>query len=79
MNQIKGEHESLVQRLKEDAIRLCPDYPDVATVGPFEHVWALSTALEGTRLACDDWHEFCKSIGVTNEQIMAWHDSKKGQ
>jgi hypothetical protein len=47
----KDFHDHLQKRAKE----LAPDYPYTEGDTPFTWLWALTSSLEGTRLANDDW------------------------
>jgi hypothetical protein len=53
-----AEFERVTRHLQHKARELCPDYPNIATCeDPFEHLWALTSAYEGTCLACEDLHK----------------------
>lgn len=53
-----ADHNQLTKLLRERARELCPDYPGIETCEePFTHLWALTSSLEGTVLACGDLHQ----------------------
>lgn len=46
----------IVEQLRLKARELCPDYPYKHNT-PFEDLWAITSSLEGTRLANGDCHK----------------------
>lgn len=51
--------DQLQKHLRQTARALCPDYP-WQNDDAFEHLWALTESLRGTRAANDDCHHFIK-------------------
>ncbi len=51
-----------LKTLKLLAEKIAPDYPNIKTVGPFELLWAIESAYEGTELANKDCHEYIKKL-----------------
>lgn len=60
--------------IKEKAVKIAPDYPNVANCDPWEHLWAIDSSYEGTSLANDDCHELIdilrQKLGMTKEEVV---------
>jgi hypothetical protein len=52
-----GRPEGFRDHLKARAKELVPDYPYADNDDPFTWLWAITSSLEGTRLANDDLHK----------------------
>lgn len=48
------DFKDLKQRLRSHAIDIAPDYPDVENADHWQHIWAIASAAQGLKLACDD-------------------------
>lgn len=64
-----GRPEVFHQHLKERAMELEPDYPYTEKSDPFDWLWALTSSLEGTRLANDDVHKLWAEAKAENERL----------
>lgn len=76
----KQYDDFIVSHLRKRSRELCPDYPGIQNdLDPWEHLWALTSYLEGTSLANDDCHEvikfLCAKLHMT--PIEAWEMYKK--
>ena len=53
----------IIQLLREKSREIASDYPNIdKDLEPWEHLWAISSSYEGTKLANDDLHEFIKFL-----------------
>lgn len=59
-------YEELANRIKEIALDVAPDYPNVADVAAREHLWAIHEGYKGTKAACGDLHE---QIAALQQQL----------
>lgn len=72
-----------IQHLRTKSREISPDYPNIQSdLQPWEHLWAITSAYEGTNLANEDMHKFCnylmKKINEDPEKLVAEYlDGKK--
>jgi len=63
----------LLGRLAEITQELCPDYPNIATVEPWEQLYALEQSYRGVSSACDDLHAVIEKLrvrcGMSKEEV----------
>lgn len=53
----------LLSVLSSSSRELCPDYPSIETDDdPSSQLWALTSSIEGTRMANDDLHAYIESL-----------------
>lgn len=52
------------ERIKEIAIKISPDYPDIANCDDFECLWAIEGSYEGCSKANDDMHVLTKVMAA---------------
>jgi len=50
--------------VKNLAMELAPDYPNIETVGALEQLWAIRTTCEGTKKANEDWQAFGQQVRI---------------
>ena len=66
--------------LKENAIKIAPDYPGVETCDIWDDKWAIVSAYEGTDKACDDLHKMIDfmriKLGWTKEQVVEYWEKE---
>lgn len=59
--------------LEEKAKKLAPDYPFSQKDDCYEHLWAITSSLEGANMACDDCHKIIEILreraGMTKEEL----------
>jgi hypothetical protein len=64
----------LLCRLSEITQELCADYPNIATVEPWEQLYALEQSHRGVSAACDDLHKVIETLrvrcGLTKEEVV---------
>jgi len=64
---------ALFGRISEITQELCPDYPNIATVEPWEQLYALEQSYRGVSAACDDLHTVIEKLrircGMTKEEV----------
>lgn len=64
----------LDERIKEIAVKLCGDYPNIQGCGSFERLWALESSLEGTNQAIEHWvllvEKLKSKFGISSEIIL---------
>jgi hypothetical protein len=70
--------KQLEARIREIAIKLQPDYPNINNANPMEQLYAIESGYEGIEKACHDWAKFGKylwdGIGMTNDQVSSlWY------
>lgn len=68
------ELEKLEKKVRNLAIELCPDYPEIETCAIWECLWAIYSSLKGAEQACQDWADLAKWKGIT---IDDWNQFKK--
>jgi len=68
--------EAFFELLKERAHELCPDYPFVQE-DAFEWLWAITSSLEGTNMACDDWYEHYQKLKDAIEDKLAFSEDRR--
>lgn len=57
-----GTKHDVNARIKEIALKVAPDYPNIQEVDSFEQLWAIESAYEGCSLANDDCHKLIESL-----------------
>lgn len=84
IKELQEQIDRLKEAIKEKAVKIAPDYPNVANCEPWEHLWAIDSSYEGTSLANDDCHELIdilrQKLGMTKEEVVdLWieHRDKK--
>ena len=72
----------LLGRLSEITQELCADYPNIATVEPWEQLYALEQSYRGVSAACDDLHSVIEQLrircGMTKEEVadLGWPNAE---
>ena len=74
--------ESILKSIKEKAITIAPDYPNIAESEPWEQLWAIQTSCEGTSAANDDCHKVIaalqRRLGMSREDLLTlWQEIGK--
>jgi Zn finger protein HypA/HybF involved in hydrogenase expression len=81
---------ALFGRLSEITQELCADYPNIATVEPWEQLYALEQSYRGTNAANADLHAVIEKLrircGMTKEEVAdlgwpnvkVWHGGENG-
>lgn len=77
-----GKFDTFFEHLKEKAVALAPDYPNVSNVNHWEHLWALTSSLEGTDGANQDCHKIIdklrERLGMSKMDVVElWDELKK--
>lgn len=64
----------LLEAIKEKAVKIAPEYPNIANCFWREQLYAIESSYEGTCLANDDLHKLIKKLqlklGMSNEDII---------
>ena len=76
------ESSALLGRLAEITQELCADYPNIATVEPWEQLYALEQSYRVVSSACDDLHAVIEKLrlrcGMSKEEVadLGWPNSQ---
>lgn len=66
--------QEILDCIKQKAIKIAPDYPDIADVNWREQLYAIDSAYEGTCLANEDCHSLIDvlriKLGMTREELV---------
>lgn len=67
------DYAKLCQAIKEKAVQIAPDYPEVGKLSPYEHLYAITSSYEGTDLANKDCHllidHLRERLGMTKVEL----------
>ena len=65
-------------RIREIAVEMCPDYPNVKECPIFECLWAIHESFKVTVEACNDWRKVATKLnGNTPLTVEQWHELLK--
>jgi len=71
----------LEERIKEIAMEIAPDYPDIEKVEPWEQLCAIKSSYDGTDMANKDLHQLIgllrQELDWSPEQLLAFWDEHK--
>jgi hypothetical protein len=82
---MSDELKQLTEIIRQKSREFAPEYPGIKDDMPvFEHLWAITSSLEGTNKANDDWHDFFDFVvnytGLNKiDLIKLYEDHKKGK
>ena len=66
-------NEGLDSRIREIAMKIAPDFPDIEKCDVFQQLWAIEQSYEGSELALRDWEdltkELAKRLGLTHQEL----------
>lgn len=72
---------NLKNRVKEIAVKIAPDYPNVEMTTTWDQLYAIETAYEGISLANDDMHYILKTLmeryNIEEEEVLAIDTANK--
>lgn len=58
-----SEVQEFLQQLREESRKIAPDYPNISQdLSPYEHLWAITSSYEGTKLANEDCHRYIRFL-----------------
>jgi hypothetical protein len=74
--------KELEEQIRELAVQVAADYPDIENVPTWECFWAIRSSYEGICLANADMHKLCghlqKQLGIdVHEVIRQWDEIRK--
>lgn len=68
-----SEVAQVYSRINEMAIKIAPDYPNIASCSQWEQLYAIETSYEGSQLAIADLHasiaKLGEKFGMTKEEL----------
>ncbi len=69
-----SEVAQIYSRINAIAIKIAPDYPNIAGCSTWEQLYAIETSYEGSQLAIGDLHASIKKLGekfgMSKEQLV---------
>ena len=81
-DQSETSDAQLKTRIHKMALTMSPDYPDIEQCKPFEQLYAIEGAYQGTEAANKDLHLLIgmlrDKLGWTNEQVLVLLLKRKG-
>lgn len=67
------EYTKLCRAIKEKAVQIAHDYPEIGRLSPYEHLWAITSSYEGTDAANKDCHllidHLREKLGMTKVEL----------
>ena len=79
---LEDKYKSLVRSIKEKAIKIAYDYPNIENCEPWEQLYAISSTYEGTNLANDECHKLIdflrQKLNISKEELCdIWTNIRK--